>query len=131
MVNNSGVDLGPATSAFSGNLSLFEKFVFHGTAISTLGAVRFSLLSASLVGIVVQRVVGHQRLFGRTVPKLAPAQRVPLGAFSRGGGRANWNFRVHGKRLRAGTYQVTPRALTRSGKVRDLGKPRLLRIRTR
>jgi len=130
LLDNSGADLGggPTGPIFS-NLSLYEKFVFHGVSLSPRGSVQFDLTLPSLVGIIVQRVEGHQRLFGRTVPRLGPLRRVPLGSFRRGHGHAHWNLRVDGKPLRPGTYQVTVRALTRAQKVRDLSKPRLLRIR--
>ena len=128
LLNDSGTVIGTPGSNLTGNLSLFERPVFHFATVSKLGQVNFSLASAALVGIIVQRIEGHRKLFGRTVPKLGPARRVPLGSFKRGRGKAHWNLRLGGKALKPGKYQVTPRALTRKGKVRDLGKPRLLRI---
>lgn len=124
-------DLGAPTPAGSGNLSLYERPVLKQALINPTGAVRFNLLSGANVGILVQRVTGHLKLFGRTAPRLGRAQRVPLGSFKRGRGHAHWNLKVGGHPLRPGTYQVTLRALTRSGRIRDLGKPRLLRVRRR
>jgi hypothetical protein len=91
--------------------------------------VSFSLLQATLVGILVQRVTGHHKLFGRTVPTLKLVGRVPLGHFKKGQGKTQWNRRVNGKLLRRGTYQVTPRAVAASGKITDFGKPVLLHVR--
>jgi hypothetical protein len=51
---------------------------------------------------------------------------VPAGSSS--GCPAQWDLRVGGHRLSRGTYLVTPRLLTRAGVVRELGKPRLVRI---
>jgi hypothetical protein len=41
----------------------------------------------------------------------------------------HWNLRVHGRKLRPGRYLVIPRALTRKGIVRELGKPHAIRVR--
>lgn len=124
-------DLGAATADDSGNLSLYERPLFKLASIDPSGVVRFNLLSGSSVGILVQRVTGHRKLFGRRVARLGKARRVPLGSFHRGPGHARWNLKVGGHRLRPGTYQVTLRALTRSGRIRDLGQPRLVHVRRR
>jgi hypothetical protein len=76
------------------------------------------------IGLLVQRVVGHHRLLGRRVPTLKPAGRIPLGVFKRGRHVIHW--RAH---LRPGRYQFTPRALGSHGQIRDLGKPRIFRVR--
>jgi len=68
-------------------------------------------------------------LFGHRVPTLRTVGRVPFGQFKRGHHKVRWNLRVNGRRLRPGTYLVTPRLVTRRGVVRELGKPRVLRIR--
>jgi WD40-like Beta Propeller Repeat len=116
----------------NGNVSLRVAFVLRSSAISFSGptaVVRFVLAQQSGVGILVQRVVGHHRLLGRRVPKLRTVGRVPFGNFRHGGHRVRWHLRVGGKRLRRGTYLVTPRALTGRGAVRELGKPRVVKIR--
>ena len=74
-------------------------------------------------------MVGHHELFGRKVPKLKLVGRVPLGKFKKGHDKTHWNLRVNGKRLRRGTYQVTPRAVAKSGRIRDLGKPSIIHVK--
>jgi hypothetical protein len=113
----------------SGSLSLYERPILRLAHVEiTTGLVSFRLLVPASIGILVQRVTGHRKLFGRTVPKLGKPRRVPLGAFKSGKGHARWNLKVGGRALHRGTYQLTVRALTHSGKVRDLGKPQLLHI---
>jgi WD40-like Beta Propeller Repeat len=87
--------------------------------------VLFGLNADSTVGILVQRIVGTTRLLGHRAPKLRLVGRVPLGRFKRGRGihRVRWDQRVHGTRLRSGTYLVTVRSVTSKLQVRDLGKP--------
>jgi hypothetical protein len=128
LVNSTGVDLGQV-NADVGSPSLYTRSLFRLSSVSTTGVVSFSLLQATLVGILVQRVTGHHKLFGRTVPTLKLVGRVPLGQFKKGRGKAHWNLRVNGKRLRRGTYQVTPRAVTGSGKISDFGKPVMIHVR--
>ena len=125
---NDGIDLGPLLTPDSGNLSLFVRPVFSFTSLS-IGSASFSLLQPSSVGIMVQRVVGHHKLFGRTVPTLKFVGRIPLGTFRAGRRHVHWRLRVNGKRLRPGTYQLTVRALTKTRSVRDMGKPRMIRVR--
>jgi WD40-like Beta Propeller Repeat len=114
----------------TGSLSLYERPVLTLAHVNfTGGLVDFRLLTGANVGILVQKVTGHQKLFGRTAPKLGKPRRVPLGSFKSGKRHAHWNLKVGGKKLGRGTYQVTVRALTRSGRIRDLGKPQLLHIK--
>jgi WD40-like Beta Propeller Repeat len=135
LVNNSGIDLGKLSVreidlvALRGNLSLRATPVLRTTGISLSGLVTAQLLTGARIGIIVQRVVGHHRLFRHVVPTLRTVGRVPLGSFRRGHLRVRWNRSVDGRRLRRGLYQVTVRALARNGRVEDLGRPRLLRIR--
>jgi hypothetical protein len=113
----------------SGSLSLYERPILTLAHVNlTAGLVGFRLRVPANIGILVQRVTGHLKLFGRTVPKLGKPRRVPLGSFKNGKGHARWNLKVGGRALHRGTYQVTVRALTHSGKVRDLGKPQLLHV---
>jgi hypothetical protein len=141
MVNSDGIDLGDvgsfgckATSLWSGSggLSLRETFTLRASSLQfsgSLALVAFQLAGTSGVGILVQRIVGHHRLFGHRVPTLKTVGRVPLGKFKRGRHTKRWNLRVNGHRLHAGSYLVTPRLLTAKGVVRELGKPRVLKIR--
>ena len=87
--------------------------------------LNINLANGSGIGLLVQRVIGHHRLLGRRVPTLKPAGRIPLGRFRHGRHTIHWRPRG----LRPGRYQFTPRALTTSGRVRDLGRPRTFRIR--
>jgi WD40-like Beta Propeller Repeat len=130
LVNNAGVDLGPgANGDAAGSPGLYIKPVFTLATVSPAALVNFKLITPSSVGIIVQRVVGHHRLFGRKVPTLKLVGRVPFGHFKKGHSKVHWNLRVKGKRLPKGTYQITPRALTKSQKVRDLGTPKILHVK--
>jgi hypothetical protein len=134
LVNNTGIDLGVLTPreidliADHGNLSLREVNVLRTTSLLSSNVVSFRLINAALIGILVQRVVGHHRVLGHRAPRLHLVGRVPLGRFRRGHGRIHWNGRVGGRRLRPGRYRVTVRALARNGRVEDLGRPRTLRV---
>jgi hypothetical protein len=141
LVNNAGIDLGDVSSfgckstrlwTESGGLSLRETFTLLASSINfsgSSGLVAFRLLQSSAVGILVQRIVGHHRLFGHIVPTLRVIGRVPFGQFKRGSHRVRWNLRVGGRRLARGTYLVTPRLIARNGIVSELGKPRRVQIR--
>ncbi len=139
LLDTTGVTLDPpATSGLSAQRSLDGldvrpgAAIFSATTISKLGVsaavVRVHLVVPSLVGIIVQKVVGHTKLLGRTVSKLRFVGRVPLGSFRKGASKVQWNLRVAGRPLAPGRYQVTPRSLTASGGIRDLGKPVLITI---
>jgi WD40 repeat protein len=69
------------------------------------------------VGILIARVVGTRRLFGHRVLRIRSVGRVPLGLAKSRSPRFHWNGRVNGRRLAAGDYLLTFRALTRSGRV--------------
>lgn len=129
IVNPAGADLGPGVGDAAGSPSVYVKKVFTLADLVPGGVVNFRLVSPSLVGIIVQRVVGHHMLFGRRVPTLKLVGRVPFGHFKKGHSKVRWNLRVGGRRLPKGTYQVTPRALTKSQKVRDLGTPKILHVK--
>jgi hypothetical protein len=128
LVNSTGIDLG-VINADVGSPSLYVKPVFTLSSVSAAGLVSFGLLQPTGVGILVQRVVGHHKLFGHKVPTLKNVGRVPLGHFRKGHGKVKWNLRVNGKRLKPGAYQVTPRAVTAKGKFSDFGKPAIIRVR--
>ncbi len=128
-VNSTGVDLGQVGDI--GSPSLYVKPLLLATDLTTAGLVSFTLQQSISVGILVQRVVGHHKLFGRTVPTLRKVGKVPLGHFKKGKGKVKWNLRVGGKRLKPGKYQVTPRAVSPKGKFRDFGKPKIIRVKAR
>jgi hypothetical protein len=71
------------------------------------------------VGILVQRVTRH---------RLRPVGRVPLGMHRKGRVRMRWNLRVGGKRLHAGRYRITLRALDAHGNVLGLTRPVTIRV---
>ena len=129
IVNGSGFTIGSVAVQDSGALSLYEQFILRVTGITNTGTVSFDLASSSGVGILVQRVVGHHKLFGRSVPTLKPVGRVPFGKFAKGRGHVKWDFKVNGERLPRGTYQVTVRAVTPKLQILDLGTPRIIKVR--
>jgi hypothetical protein len=129
LLNPSGVDVGTAANNNLNDVSLYTRPTFQSTSVSLAGRVTFTVLQPTSVGLLVQRVKGHHRLFGRSVPTLKPVGRVPLGKFGKGSRKAHWNLRVNGRPLQHGTYQVTVRALTRKQQIRDLGKPKIIRVR--
>jgi hypothetical protein len=76
------------------------------------------------VGIFVARVTGKRKLLGRTVPRIKPVGRVPLGKTRKGRNRFRWNRKVDGRRLKRGTYLLTYRALRRKRIVSTSGSIR-------
>jgi hypothetical protein len=124
LIDRDGTDLGRVATLDTGNLSLYVKAVFKVTSFPDFGTLVVNPVSSVPIGLLVQRVTGHHRLLGRRVPTLKPAGRIPLGTFKRGRHTIHWRAD-----LRPGLYQFTPRALTKSGRIRDLGKPKIFRIR--
>jgi hypothetical protein len=139
LLNSSGIDLGVVGAPSSprdelrrmeGNLSLRQTPVLTPLfLVAPTGLVSFQLATSSGVGLLVQRIVGHHKLFGRRVPTLKTIGRVPLGHFRRGKHTLHWNLRVEGRRLKPGRYLVTPRSVTSRLIVTGLGTPRILTIR--
>ena len=129
LIDSNGTDLGLVATRDTGSLGLYEKFLLKVTSFPNFGTVNVSLANTVPIGLLVQHVVGHHRLLGRRVPKLKTVGRIPLGKFRHGRHKIHFRPRVHGHRLKPGRYKFTVRALTRRGKVRDLGKPRILRVR--
>ena len=124
LIDPDGTDLGLVATLDTGNLSLYEKPVLVVTSLPSFGTLVVNPVTRVPIGLLVQRVVGHHRLLGRRVPTLKPAGRIPLGTFRRGRHVIHWH--AH---LRPGLYQFTPRALGRAGTIRDLGTPRIFRVR--
>jgi hypothetical protein len=129
LLNSAGVDLGAVTTRDRGGaVSLYQRPLFTLTIINVTGLLTANLLQSSGVGIFVQRIVGTHKLLGRKAYKLKTVGRVPLGKFHRGTLRRRWDLKVHGHRLAPGRYLVTLRGV-KGTIVRELGRPRVLRIR--
>jgi hypothetical protein len=132
LLNSKGVDLGAIDSHDLGSLSLYTKPVFsngHVIVQASQSALAAFVARSGEKGILVQRIVGRQRILGRREYRLRTVGRVPLGRFTNGHHRVHWDLRVNGRRLRRGRYLVTLRALSREGVVRDLAKPDAIRVR--
>jgi len=145
---NPPIDLGadapsPQTRAFQsswGGLSLAESSALDipvvTCATTCLQSLQTQLKSAQLkptvsttikgqtIGIFVARVTGKRKLLGRTVPRIKPVGRVPLGKTRKGLNRLRWNRKVNGRRLKRGTYLLTFRALRRDRVVSTSGSVR-------
>lgn len=76
------------------------------------------------IGIFVVRVTGKRKLLGRTVPRIRPVGRVPLGRTRKGRNLFRWNGKVNGRKLKPGTYLLTYRALRRERVVSTSGSIR-------
>jgi hypothetical protein len=132
LVNPTGVDLGLIHGALVGSVGLYTKPVFsngHVIVQASQSAVAAFAARSGVKGILVQRIVGRQRILGRREYRLRMVGRVPLGQFSNGRHRVHWDLRVNGRRLRRGRYLVTLRALSSEGVVLDLAKPDVIRVR--
>ena len=141
---NPPIDLGadapsPQTRAFQsswGGLSLAESSALDVPVVTCTTTCVTSLLTTSLkptvsktvtgqtIGIFVARVTGKRKLLGRTVPRIRPVGRVPLGKTRKGLNRLRWNKKVNGRRLKRGTYLLTFRALRRDRVVSTSGSVR-------
>jgi hypothetical protein len=138
LLDPDGITLGPfpgpsfdAFLARDGNIALTLLPVLQKVTIGQIGTINFELSSASNVGIVVQKVIGRTRVFGKPAPKLRFLGPVPLGHFRRGKGHVVWSRKLRGRKLGPGVYQVTVRSVTRTGGVRDLSRPVLIRIKAK
>src|SRR4051794_19768664 len=103
ILNPSGVAVGTSASNNVNDVSLYTRPTFQSTSVSLAGRVTFNVLQPTSVGLLVQRVTGHHRLFGRSVPTLKAVGRVPLGKFKKGSRKTHWNLRVGGRPLHRGT----------------------------
>lgn len=129
LLNAQGVDLGAMTSRDVGSVSLYSKLILVAPTINPSGLINLQLTAPSGIGIIVQRILGTHRVLGRQAYKLGPARRVPLGTFRKGHHGIRWNLEVNGRRLAPGRYLVTVRAVTPKVVVRELGRPRVIRVR--
>ncbi len=131
LLNTNGIDLGGLAFGETGNLSLYQRILLPSTLIRSGGLITARLTGPSIVGLFVQRITGRRRLLGRTAFRLRTVGRVPLGNFRRGRLRARWDLEVNGRRLRPGRYLVTVRGVGAKRVVRELGRPKVIRIRRR
>ena len=129
LLNGKGVDLGAMTSRDVGSVSLYSKLILTVPSFSPSGLINVQLTAPSGIGIIVQRILGTRRVLGRQGYKLGPARRVPLGTFKKGRHGIRWNLKVNGRKLAPGRYLVTVRAVTPKVVVRELGRPRVIRVR--
>ena len=129
LLNAQGVDLGVMTSHDVGDVSLYTKLILVTPGINPGGLLNVQLTAPSGIGIVVQRILGTHRVLGRQAYRLGPARRVPLGSFKKGRHGIRWDLKVNGRKLAPGRYLVTPRAVTSKVVVRELGRPRVIRVR--
>jgi hypothetical protein len=130
-LNPNGVDLGLVATRGIGSVSLYERAVITSSVITRTGSVTATLVSASSIGILVQRILGVTRERGQKQYELETVGRVPLGSFGEGNVFTHWDFDVNGEPLPPGKYLVTLRAVedTVEGTVaRELGEPQVLKI---
>ena len=145
---NPPIDIGadaptPQTRAFQsswGGLSLAESSALDIPVVtctsSCVTSLQTSLAGVPLtplvstttntqsIGIFVVRVTGKRKLLGRTVPRIKPIGRVPLGRTRKGRNLFRWNGKVNGRKLKPGTYLLTFRALRRERVVSTSGSVR-------
>ena len=129
LLNAQGVDLGAMTSRDVGSVSLYSKLILVAPSINPGGLINLRLTAPSGIGIIVQRILGTHRVLGRQGYRLGAARRVPLGTFKKGHHGIRWDLRVNGRKLAPGRYLVTVRAVTPKVVVRELGRPRVIRVR--
>ena len=131
LLNPVGVDLGANanTTRDVGSVSLYFARTILATNVDPRGLLDLRLKQPSGIGIIVQRILGTHRVLGKNGYRLGPAHRVPLGTFKKGRHSVRWDLKVNGRKLRAGRYLVTVRAVTPKVVVRELGRPHVIRVR--
>jgi hypothetical protein len=102
------------------NCVLFAKCEVEVRIHNRLAQIILKLRQRHRIGIIVDRVGKHG---------VKRVGRVPLGTHPRSTLHLRWNLRVNGKRLPAGRYRITARALDKKGKVLGLTKADTIRIR--
>jgi hypothetical protein len=127
-LGSSNPNVAPGTvSRSDGSTSPYLQQLFV-KQISCCQTLIFLTSQPTSSGLLIQRIVGHQRLFGQRVPKLQNVGRFPLGKFGNGRHKTHWDFTVNGRKLPPGQYYVTLRAITAKLGVRDLSRPFLVTI---
>jgi len=137
-VNAGGLDLGalPDPGQF-GNLSVVEvtppPAVFCASGCialrvsPTASLTTTRIIAGTLIGLLVQRIAGTHKLFGRTVPTLVEVGRIPLG-FHRHAFTVPTPLVVGGHKLKDGKYLITARTLTAKGVIKDLSVSLAVRV---
>jgi hypothetical protein len=118
--NYGGLSLAPASSSDSVIVSCgisCSGTLSGGGATGSGIALTPTVSTTTRIGIIVARRTGTRRLFGRRVARIKAVGRVPLGKATKRRPLFRWNGRVNGRRLRAGTYVLTFRALTSRGRI--------------
>lgn len=106
-LNPNGINLGVRDShGACGSASIYLESILTSSVILQNGNVNATLLSASSVGIFVQRIVGRTRVLGRKAFQLETVGRVPLGSYGAGNVFTSWDFAVDGEPLPRGRYLV-------------------------
>jgi len=101
------------------NCVLFARCDLEVKIKDRIAEILATLRQGHRVGIIVDRIGKHG------VTRIG---RVPLGAHPRSKLGLKWDLKVAGKRLPAGRYRVTLRALDGHGNVLGLTKPATIRI---
>jgi hypothetical protein len=81
-------------------------------------------LKTTTVGILARRVLGTTRALGRTVPKLGPQIRLPLGSH-----RGPFHVSRSVRGVKPGRYLLTLRTFDARGEVSTLAAPRVVTVR--
>jgi hypothetical protein len=123
LANTSGADSVLISCGLACTGSLSGQATGSGVALTP----RLETATRTSVGIIIARIAGTRRLFGRRVPRIRAVGKVPLGATRSRRPRFRWNARVNGRRLAPGNYLLTFRAL--SSRNRVLATSRSIRFR--
>jgi hypothetical protein len=124
-----GINLGTRDAhANCGSSSIYIQPLIASNVITNVGNVNATLLSASSIGIFVQRIVGTTQVLGKTTWELETVGRFPLGSYGEGNVFTHWDFTVNGEPLPPGTYQVTVRAVD-DDVAREFGEPQVVWIK--
>ena len=99
------------------NCVIFAKCKFRVKIKHGVATLIAKLRHKQGVGILVQRASGKK------------VGRVPLGKHGKGKLRLRWNLRVNGKKLHAGRYRITLRAVDKHKRVLGLTKTVKIRVR--
>jgi hypothetical protein len=96
--------------------------------VSPTASTTTRVIAGTLIGLLVQRIVGTHKLFGSTVPTLVKVGRIPLG-FHRDAFTVPTPLVVGGHQLTDGKYLITARTLSAQGVIKDLSVSLAVRAR--